>query len=151
MNRYETIFILESDIPDAEREPLLEKVKALIPQHNGTLLMFDDWGNRKLAYPIKKKMQGRYIRLDYCGIGNLVDDLERSFRLDHRVLKFMTIQLDKDVDPAALKEALELKEAQTQAQAESAQTSENAEGDMSETGEDEHPDLTDQPESNKEE
>ena len=41
MNRYETIFILESDIPDAEREPMLEKIKSLIPQHNGVLILSD--------------------------------------------------------------------------------------------------------------
>ncbi len=113
MNRYETIFILESDIPDAEREPMIEKINALIPQHRGVLILMDDWGNRKLAYPIKKKMHGRYIRLDFCGTGPLVNDLERFFRLDHRVLKYMTIQLDQNVDPEAVLESLKSKPAET--------------------------------------
>jgi small subunit ribosomal protein S6 len=134
MNRYETIFILEADIPDAEREPILEKVKSMIPPQNGVLLMFDDWGNRKLAYPIKKKMHGRYIRLDYCGIGKLVDDLERFFRLDHRVLKYMTILLVKDADPEALKEAMKSEQSQTQ-EADSSQTDEGAGADASDSGE----------------
>jgi small subunit ribosomal protein S6 len=96
-------------------------------------------------------MHGRYIRLDYCGIGNLVDDLERFFRLDHRVLKYMTIQLDKDVDPAALEEALKSEEAQPQNQAEAAQTTESAEGDVTEADEETLSEQSDQPESNNEE
>jgi small subunit ribosomal protein S6 len=134
MNRYETIFILEADIPEAEREPIVEKIKSMIPQDNGALLMLDDWGNRKLAYPIKKKMHGRYIRLDYCGIGKLVDDMERFFRLDHRILKYMTIVLEKDADPEALKEAVKSEESQTKDKAETAQTDKSAEADVSDSG-----------------
>ena len=152
MNRYETIFILESDMPDAEREPILEKIKSMIPQGNGALLMFDDWGNRKLAYPIKKKMHGRYIRLDYCGIGKLVDDMERFFRLDHRILKYMTILLEKDADPDALKEALKSEESQSKDKAETAQSDENAKTDASDSGEEEAvAEETIQPESEKQE
>jgi small subunit ribosomal protein S6 len=146
MNRYETIFILESDIPDAEREPMLEKINALFPQHDGVLILLDDWGNRKLAYPIKKKMHGRYIRLDFCGSGSLVDDLERLFRLDHRVLKYMTIQLDTDVTPEAIQEALKAQQTET-----SEQTADegdlSTEGGAPESGEAVGVDATIQPES----
>lgn len=152
MNRYETIFILEPDIPDVDRAPIFEKVQSMIPQQNGTLLVFDDWGNRKLAYPINKKMHGRYIRLDYCGIGKLVDDLERFFRLDHRIVKYMTILIQKDADPEALKEALKPEEPQTKIETEMVPNDESAAVDVSETGEAETAEIeTTQPESEKEE
>jgi small subunit ribosomal protein S6 len=147
MNRYETIFILESDIQDAEREPMIEKITALIPQHDGVLILKDDWGNRKLAYPIKKKMHGRYIRLDYCGTGPLVDDLERFFRLDHRVLKYMTIQLDANVDPEAIQEALKSQQTETSEQSETAPADAGAEGGAPEMAEEAPSDETIQPES----
>jgi small subunit ribosomal protein S6 len=147
MNRYETIFILESDIPDAEREPMLEKIKSLIPQHNGVLILLDDWGNRKLAYPIKKKMHGRYIRMDYCGTGLLVDDLERFFRLDHRALKYMTIQLDADVDPEAIQEALKSQQNETSDQAAASPSDTDAEGGNPQAGEEAPSEETIQTES----
>ncbi|RJP38463.1 MAG: 30S ribosomal protein S6 [Desulfobacteraceae bacterium] len=106
MNHYETIFIVDPDTADDERELIMNKVNSAFSQKDGTLLLLDNWGVRRLAYEIKKKKQGRFIRLDYCGNGNLVDELERNFRLDHRVLKFMTIQIDKDVDVEALKVAI---------------------------------------------
>jgi len=101
MNHYETIFIVDPDTPGTDQDTIFEKVKTMIDR-DGKLLMFDDWGNRRLAYEIKKKKQGRYVRLDYCGNGTLVDELERTFRLDFRILKFMTILIARDVDPEAL-------------------------------------------------
>jgi small subunit ribosomal protein S6 len=101
MNHYETIFIVDPDTPGTDQDIIFEKVKNMIDQ-KGKLLMFDDWGNRKLAYEIKKKRQGRYVRLDYCGDGVLVDEMERTFRLDFRILKFMTVLIAQDVDPEAL-------------------------------------------------
>jgi small subunit ribosomal protein S6 len=116
MNHYETIFIIDPDTTDADREGIMEKVRSTFSQKNGELLLIDNWGVRKLAYEIEKKKQGRYVRLDYCGDGHLVDELERNFRLDYRVLKFMTILIDKDVDVDALKAAMapaETKDADT--------------------------------------
>ncbi|MDO9265055.1 MAG: 30S ribosomal protein S6 [Desulfosalsimonadaceae bacterium] len=101
MNHYETIFIVDPDTPGTDQDTIFDKVKNMI-ERDGKLLMFDDWGNRKLAYEIKKKRQGRYVRLDYCGNGGLVEEMERTFRLDFRILKFMTILLAQDVDPEAL-------------------------------------------------
>ncbi|MGB9498395.1 MAG: 30S ribosomal protein S6 [Dissulfuribacterales bacterium] len=101
MNHYETIFIVDPDTPDTDREPIFEKLKSMIAE-TGMLVIFDDWGVKKLAYEIKKKIRGRYVRLDYCGNGDLVDAIERIFRLDFRILKYMTILLGKDVDPETL-------------------------------------------------
>lgn len=66
--------------------------------------MFDDWGVKKLAYDIKKKNRGHYIRLDYGGDGTLVAEMERSFRIDDRVMKFMTVLLEESVNLDDLKE-----------------------------------------------
>jgi len=104
MRRYETIFIADPDLSDEERTPLLERIKDLIPEHDGFLVMADEWGSKKLAYEIRKKARGYYIRFDYCGTGTLVDEIERLFRIDDRVLKYITVLLEKDVDIEKLKE-----------------------------------------------
>ena len=107
MNRYETIFISDPDISEEIRKQLFEKTTNLIEKQDGFICLFDEWGNKKLAYAIKKKDRGHYVRIDYCGDGALVNEMERSFRIDDKVLKFMTIVLDKEIDLELLKEELE--------------------------------------------
>jgi len=106
MRRYETIFIIDPDLSDEERAPLFERLKLLFPQLGGLLVENDEWGIRKLAYEIKKKVRGYYVRLDYCGTGALVNEIERFFRIDDRVLKYMTVLVDEDVDLESVKEEI---------------------------------------------
>ena len=98
MRRYETIFIVDNDLSEEGRSPILEKLEDLIRQYNGLQVKVDEWGTKRLAYEIKKKARGYYVCLDYCGSGPLVNEIERFFRIDDRVLKYMTVVLDKDVD-----------------------------------------------------
>ena len=102
MNRYETVFIIDPDVSEPDQEAIVDRIRSLISQHSGKLLVFDDWGVRKFAYEIQKKKQGHYIRMEYAGDGDLVYAIERFFRIDFRLLKFMTIVLEKDVDPDSL-------------------------------------------------
>ena len=104
MRRYETIIIIDPDLSAEEREPVLERVKDVIAQQDGYLAFIDDWGTRKLAYEIKKKERGYYLRFDFCGTGAVVDEIERFFRIDDRVLKYMTVLLDKNADIEKIKE-----------------------------------------------
>jgi len=107
MRMYETIFIADPDLQDEARNNLFEKFKGILLQEGGILANFDDWGNKKLAYEIKKKSRGHYICMTYGGTGDLVKELERNFRLDEKILKYMTILLEKDIDPEALKLQIE--------------------------------------------
>ena len=124
MRRYETIIIIDPDLSEEGRAPVLDKVTQLIPQFDGALFLMDEWGAKNLAYDIKKKSRGYYVRADYCGNGALVDEIERHFRIDDRVLKFMTVLLDKDVDPEkiladiAAEEAAKAESKQAEAEAE---------------------------------
>jgi small subunit ribosomal protein S6 len=112
MRRYETIFIIDPDLSEEGRTPIFERLKDLFPQHNGLLVMVDEWGAKKLAYEIKKKSRGYYIRLDYCGTGILVNEIERFFRIDDRVLKYLTVLLEKDVDVENVKQEMAKAEAE---------------------------------------
>ena len=107
MRKYETIFISDPDLQDQARTELFEKVRNIIAKENGILLDFDDWGNKKLAYEIKKKIRGHYVCLTYGGTGELVKELERNFRLSDDVMKFMTILLSEDVTAESLEQELQ--------------------------------------------
>jgi len=98
MRRYETIIIIDPDLSDDERDPVFVRLKEVISQQGGLLVLIDEWGSKKLAYEIKKKARGYYIRLDYCGTAALINELERVCRIDDRMLKYMTILLEADVD-----------------------------------------------------
>ena len=126
MRRYETIAILDPDLSEEGRAPVFDRLTQLIPAQNGFLVKLDEWGARRLAYDIKKKTRGYYVCIDLCGDGALVDEMERFFRIDDRVLKYMTVVLDKDVDLEALKaEIAEAKaEAKAKAEAEAQATAE---------------------------
>ena len=106
MRRYETIFIIDPDVSEEQRGAVFGRLSDLMDQEKGLQVVLDEWGNRKLAYEIKKKNRGYYVRLDYCGTGELVDEIERFFRIDDRLLKYMTIVLDKDADLEAVKQEM---------------------------------------------
>lgn len=99
MRRYETIFIADPDLTEEDQAALFDRVKDTVSQKSGRMIEFDEWGQRKLAYEIKKKIRGFYVRMDYCGMGGLVSELERIMRLDDRVMKYLTVLLDRDADP----------------------------------------------------
>lgn len=103
MRRYETTVIIDPDIPPENRTPLLEKINDIISQKEGFLVKLNEWGAQKLAYEIKKKNRGYYVHIDFCGTGLLVSEMERFFRIDDRVLKFMTILLEKNADIEKIK------------------------------------------------
>lgn len=119
MRRYETVVIVDPDISDEQRNPVFERITELIPQQNGLLVKIDQWGTKKLAYEIRKKKRGHYSLIDYCGSGALVNEMERFFRIDDRVLKFMTLVLDKNADPEQIQEEI----ARIAAEAEAAKAS----------------------------
>jgi small subunit ribosomal protein S6 len=106
MRRYETIIIADPDLSAEQRDPLLQRVSDVVKEGNGYLALTDEWGARKLAYEIKKKNRGYYIRFDFCGTGAVVNEMERFFRIDDRVLKYMTVLLDKAADIEKIKEEI---------------------------------------------
>ena len=98
MRRYETIVIIDPDLSEEDRTSFLNRVREIIPQQGGVLIQEDPWGVKKLAYEIKKKPRGYYVRIDYCGLGKAVDEVERFFRIDDRAMKFLTVQLSAEAD-----------------------------------------------------
>lgn len=116
MRRYETIVIVDPDVSEGDRDALFDRIKEIIPLQEGVLIKEDPWGNKKLAYEIKKKPRGYYVRYDYCGMGPVVDEIERFFKIDDRVLKYLTVQLaeEADVEKILAEAAAEMAAAETE-------------------------------------
>ena len=120
MRRYETFVIINPDLADDGRKPIIDRITELVSQKNGTLVLVDEWGQRRLAYEIKSKNRGYYVRFDYCGDGPLVDEIERYCRIEDGAMKYMTVVLDKDVDMEAVSKEIEERQAKAEAAAKAA-------------------------------
>jgi small subunit ribosomal protein S6 len=97
MRMYETIFIVQPDLGDEDLKGLSAKVQEVIAGGKGDLKKLEDWGVRKLAYPISKCIRGRYYYLRFDGSAALIAELERRFRLDDKVLRYQSVKLEKEV------------------------------------------------------
>src|SRR4051812_25676267 len=78
---YETTFIVSPEVADDAQKTFLEKVKGIISTHGGSVLVTEDWGKRKLAYPINKETRGCYHYLVYSGDNKVVAEIERNMRI----------------------------------------------------------------------
>jgi small subunit ribosomal protein S6 len=106
--RYETIFITPVDIPEEELHALIERYSAIITGRKGILVKVEKWGKRKLAYEIKKHLRGYYILLDFAGQTDVVNEMERNFKIDDKILKYMTIKKEDAVDLKVLETEINL-------------------------------------------
>ncbi len=103
MNHYETVFILTPVLSDAQMKEAVDKFKAVITDNAGAIVNEENWGLRKLAYPIQKKSTGFYTLVEFDATPDTIKKLEIQFRRDERVLRFLTFRLDKYAHEYAIK------------------------------------------------
>ena len=92
---YETVFILTPVLSDVQMKEAVEKFSKVITDNGGTIVNTEEWGLRKLAYPIAKKSTGFYTLIEFDAEPKVVKKLEIAFRREEKVLRFLTFRLDK--------------------------------------------------------
>ncbi|MEZ7865820.1 MAG: 30S ribosomal protein S6 [Paludibacteraceae bacterium] len=95
LNHYEAVFILTPVLSDVQMKEAVDKFKAVLTDNGGVITNEENWGMRKLAYPIQKKSTGFYSLLQFDVEPAVIATLETQFRRDERVLRFLTFRLDK--------------------------------------------------------
>src|SRR3712207_4493156 len=95
---YETVYITRSELGDDALNTLTDRLKGVIAEYSGEVVLTEDWGTKKLAYKIEKESRGRYTYLVYTGKGNVVAEIERNLRLHDHVLRFLSVNLAKEFD-----------------------------------------------------
>ncbi len=95
MNQYETVFILTPVLSDVQMKEAVEKFKGILTAEGAEIVNEENWGLRKLAYPIQKKSTGFYQLIEFNAVPTVIDKLELNFRRDERVLRFLTLRQDK--------------------------------------------------------
>ncbi|MBP5434282.1 30S ribosomal protein S6 [bacterium] len=101
-SHYEITAILRPEGSPETIKQFAERVDEIIKQYEGTVLTLQSWGERKLAYEIKKNLKGYYLLFDVIGDGKMVEEIERNFNIWENVLKFMSIKVDKEENIDAL-------------------------------------------------
>ena len=103
MNKYETVFILTPVLSDDQMKETVEKFKSVLTDNGATIENEENWGLRKLAYPIENKNTGFYTLIELEGEPTIVAKLETAFRRDEKVIRFLTFRLDKYAAEYAVK------------------------------------------------
>ena len=95
MNNYETVFILTPVLSDAQVEEAVKKFEDLLTSNNCEIVAKENWGLKKLAYPIQKKSTGFYQLVEFNAEPTVVEKLEIAFRRDEKVIRFLTFRMEK--------------------------------------------------------
>ncbi len=96
---YETTFITRSELTDEQLKSLQDRLADVVKNYNGEIVLTEDWGKRKLAYTIQKESRGHYTYMVYTGNNDIVHEIERNLRLQDTVLRFLTVNLEKEFEP----------------------------------------------------
>lgn len=95
MNQYETVFILNPVLSDTQIKETVKKFENFLTQKGAEFVAKEDWGLKKLAYPIQNKKSGFYHLFEFKVAGEAIEPFELEFRRDERVMRYLTVKLDK--------------------------------------------------------
>ncbi len=95
MRRYETIFIASPTLTDEQSDELVKQYEGIIAEQGGELLKTDKWGRKKLAYEVQKFSEGYYTLFEMNAGPDLIHELERRFRNNDAVIKYLSIRMDE--------------------------------------------------------
>jgi small subunit ribosomal protein S6 len=99
---YETIYVMRPTVHPDEADRIAARLKEVIESREGKLLRVDNWGRRRLAYPIAKTTRGVFVYLRYGAFGDVVAELERNLRLIDDVMRYLTVQVKAQISMSEL-------------------------------------------------
>jgi len=117
-NQYESVIIFSATLEDNTMEAAIKRIREFITSNGGTIDDFENWGRKRLAYPIQKSKSGYYIIFRFTALRSLIALLERTFKLDETIIRYLTVVLDKK----AIKHFSNLKKEKETAQVEASGT-----------------------------
>lgn len=95
VNQYETVFIMTPVLSEEQMKEAVQKFRNYITEKGAEIVFEDNWGMRKLAYPIQKKSTGFFHLIEFRAEGSFIRDYEVAFKRDERILRFLTVKLEK--------------------------------------------------------
>ncbi len=106
MSYYESIYILNPELSSEAAEKVKEIMSGVVLKQDGDIHVVDDWGVKRLAYDVKKHKKGHYVLMQFSGSAAALNELERNYRVNDGVIKYMTLRIDeKDLQVVVPKES----------------------------------------------
>ena len=102
MRLYESVWVVNGDLPDEEVKSAIDKFSRIISSQGGTVVGLEEWGRRKLSYKVKSTVRGYYVLADFAGSSETVRELERNYRIDDRIIRYLTTKKADKVNLEAL-------------------------------------------------
>jgi small subunit ribosomal protein S6 len=94
VNKYETIYVIRPTVEEEGIKALVERFKNLIVEQGGQVEDVDEWGKRRLAYPIEKHKEGYYVLMHFTAEPHVPQELERNYKIADDIIRFLTIRMD---------------------------------------------------------
>jgi small subunit ribosomal protein S6 len=95
MNKYESIYVIKPTVEEEGLKALVEKFSTLIEQQGGHVDNVDEWGKRRLAYPIQDFKEGYYVLVNFTAEPTVPHELERVYKITDDIIRFLTIREDE--------------------------------------------------------
>jgi small subunit ribosomal protein S6 len=95
LNNYETVFITTPVLSEVQMKEAVDKFLGILKEGGAEIVHEENWGLKKLAYPIQKKSTGFYYLIEFKAEGSLIQKLETEYRRDERIIRFLTFKMDK--------------------------------------------------------
>jgi small subunit ribosomal protein S6 len=100
LREYETIFLVRPDLAEDLVDKIVERMRGIVQREGGKVIKVENWGKKKTAYEVKKHLRAIYLRFLYLGTTKMVAEFERNLRMTDDVLKYQSVKIADDVDPA---------------------------------------------------
>ena len=138
MRHYETLFIINPELTEEDTTAVVEKFSGILTDRGATMVKTDLWGRRRLAFIVKKFNKGFYVLFEYGADPAAVEEMERIFKIDEQILRFLTVKKSDEFDAEAVARAQA--EAEARAAARAAREAQSEDEDDLESGLDDEDD-----------
>ncbi len=96
MTKYESMYILKPDMEEEKKDALIKRFADIITANGGEIEKIDEWGKKRLAYPIQYIEDGYYVLVNFSAPADVPAELERNYKISDDVLRFIVVNLDKE-------------------------------------------------------
>ena len=114
MNKYELVYVIDAALEDEARKAVIDRFNGMIEQNGGKVTKVDEWGKRRLAYPINYKTEGYYLLVNFESEATLPREIERNMQIAETVLRYLIVKVEdkrSNVKPRPVRVAPEAEEA----------------------------------------
>lgn len=120
MNKYELVYVIDAALEDEARKAVIDRFNGMIEQNGGKVLKVDEWGKRRLAYPINYKTEGYYLLVNFESEATLPREIERTMQIAESILRYLIVKVEEkrsNVKPRPVRVAPETQETAAAAEA----------------------------------